>query len=182
MALLISRMRLSASFQRYQWIQTWVTVRKPPIWFKIVDLMSCLPLKFDGWPWKQWGTASPLLQALCIISYTLKNSNRGNNPETPNLVQNRFLFRVTLIFDRLLWKTIRHLFHATSSFVHYFVAIGIFKLELQSLNAQFGSKSTRPWNLVDDLENQLDASHKQHQAMWIIAICEFKLELRPGNG
>ena len=29
-------------------------------------------------------------------------------------------------------KTIRHLFYATSSFVHHFVAIGDFKLELQS--------------------------------------------------
>ena len=35
-------------------------------------------------------------------------------------------------------KTIGHLFYATSSFVHHFVAIGEFKLELQSGNAQFG--------------------------------------------
>ena len=39
----------------------------------------------------------------------------------------------------LIWvwprKTIRHLFYATSSFVHHFVAIGEFKLELQSRNA-----------------------------------------------
>ena len=41
-----------------------------------------------------------------------------------------------------LEKTIGHLFYATSSFVHHFVAIGEFKLELQSGNAQFGSKST----------------------------------------
>ena len=45
------------------------------------------------------------------------------------------------------------------SFVHHFVAIGEFKLELQSRNAQFGSNSTiiravRPWNLTDDLEKQ----------------------------
>ena len=33
-------------------------------------------------------------------------------------------------------KTIGHLFYATSSFVHHFVAIGEFKLELQSGNAQ----------------------------------------------
>ena len=54
-------------------------------------------------------------------------------------------------------KTIGHLFYATSSFVHHFVAIGEFKLELQSGNAQFGSKSTIFWavwpsNLTDDLE------------------------------
>ena len=52
-----------------------------------------------------------------------------------------FLSRVTLKFDGRPWKIIGHHFYATSSFVHYFIAIGEFKLELQSGNAQFGSKS-----------------------------------------
>ena len=39
------------------------------------------------------------------------------------------------------WKTIGHLFYAASSFVHHFKAISEFNLELQSGNAQFGSKS-----------------------------------------
>ena len=52
------------------------------------------------------------------------------------------LSRITLKFDRWPWKTIGHLFYATSSFVHHFVAIGEFKLEWQSGNAQFGSNST----------------------------------------
>ena len=52
------------------------------------------------------------------------------------------LSRVTLQFDVWPWKTIGHLFYATSSFVHHFVAIGDFKLELQSGNAQFGSNSS----------------------------------------
>ena len=67
--------------------------------------------------------------------------------------------RVTLQFDVWPWKTIGHLFNATSSFVGHFVAIGDFKLVLQSVNAQFGSNSTIfravwPWNLKDDLEKQ----------------------------
>ena len=53
-----------------------------------------------------------------------------------------FLSRVTLIFDGWPSKTIGHLFNATSSFLHHFVAIGEFRLELQSGNAQNGSKST----------------------------------------
>ena len=70
-----------------------------------------------------------------------------------------FLICVTLQFDVRPWKIIWHLFYATSSFVHHFVAIGEFKLELQSGNAQFGSNSTIfravwPWNLTDDLEKQ----------------------------
>ena len=52
-----------------------------------------------------------------------------------------FLSRVTLKFHGLPWKTIWHLFYATSSFEHHFKAIGKSKLKLQSGNAQFGSKS-----------------------------------------
>ena len=82
-------------------------VRKRPIWVKIGYVLSCVTLKFDGWP--------------C--------------------------------------KTIGHLFFAVSSFVQHFIAIGEFKLELQSGNAQFESNLTIframwPWNLMDDLEKQ----------------------------
>ena len=52
-----------------------------------------------------------------------------------------FLSHVTLKFDGWLWKSIGHLSYVASSFVHHFIAIGEFKLELQSGNAQFGSKS-----------------------------------------
>ena len=52
-----------------------------------------------------------------------------------------FWSRVTLKFDGWPSKTIGHLFYATSSFVHHFIAIGEFKLELQSGNAQSGSNS-----------------------------------------
>ena len=70
-----------------------------------------------------------------------------------------FLSHVTLQFDVWPWKKIGHLFYATSSFVHLFVAIGDLKLEIQSGNAQFGSKSTIlrafwPCNLTYDLEKQ----------------------------
>ena len=70
-----------------------------------------------------------------------------------------FFSRVTLKFDGWPWETIGHLFYATSSFLYNFIAIGEFKLELQSENAQFGSKSTIFWavwpsNLTADLEKQ----------------------------
>ena len=66
---------------------------------------------------------------------------------------------VTLKFDGWPSKTIGHLLYATSTFVHHFGAIGEFKLELQSGNAQFRSKSTIflamwPSNLTDDIEKQ----------------------------
>ena len=50
-----------------------------------------------------------------------------------------FLSRRTL--NGWPWKTIGHLFYTTSSCVHHFKAMDKFKLELQSRNAQFISKS-----------------------------------------
>ena len=83
------------------------------------------------------------------------------------------LSRVTLKFDGWPWKTIEHLFYATSSFVQHFVAICEFKLELQSGNAQSGSNSTifravRPWNLMNDLAKQQRTSSMLLQALCII--------------
>ena len=86
---LLYYIKLCASFQTHWWIQTAVTVHKRSIWVKIGNFLSCVTLKFDGWP----------------------------------------------------WQTIWHLFYATSSFVNHFKAIGEFKLEWQSVNAQFCSKS-----------------------------------------
>ena len=104
---LLFHYKLCASFRNHWCTETWVTIRKRPIWVKIDDFLSRVTLKFDVWP----------------------------------------------------WKTIGHLFYATSSFVHHFVAIGDFRLELQSGNAQSRSNSTIfravwPWNLTDDLEKQ----------------------------
>ena len=118
-----------------------------------------------------------LLQALCIISWPLVNSNWSYSPETPNLGQNRrFFSHVTLKFDGWPWKPIRHLFFATSSFVHHFVAIGDFKLKLQSRNTQSGSnfRAVWPWNLTDDLKNNrtsllsiIKLYGSFHHHMWI---------------
>ena len=86
-------------------------------------------------------------------------SNLSYSPETPNLGEiQQFLEPCDLEIWRMTLKN-WHLFYATSSFVHHFVAIGEFKLELQSGNAQSGSNSAIfravwPWNLTDDLEKQ----------------------------
>ena len=102
---LLYYIKLCASFQIHQWIQTGVTARKHSVRDKIDDFLLHVTLKFDGWP----------------------------------------------------WKTIGHLFNISSSFVHHFIAIGELKLELQSGNAQFGSKLTIflhvwPCNLAYELE------------------------------
>ena len=51
-----------------------------------------------------------------------------------------FLSRVFFKFDGWSWKTMGHLFYATTTSVHHFKTISEFKLQLQSGNAQFGSK------------------------------------------
>ena len=70
-----------------------------------------------------------------------------------------FFSRVTLKFDGWPCITIGHLFYAPSSFVYHFILIGEFKFELQSGNAQFGSKlmiflAVWPRNFTDDPQKQ----------------------------
>ena len=103
---LLYYIKLCASFEIHQRIQTGVIVRKLPIWVKIDDFFSRVTLKFEVWHWKTTG----------------------------------------------------HVFYATLSFVHHFVAIGEFKLDFQSGNAQFGSNSAIfravwPCNLTYGLKN-----------------------------
>ena len=96
-----------------------------------------------------------------------------------------FSARLTVKFNGWPKKTIRHFFYTTSSFVHHFKSIGEFKLDLQSRNAQFGSKlvicyPVWPWNLMDETIGHLiyaTSSFVQH----FLAIGEFKLELQSGN-
>ena len=81
------------------------------------------------------------IKLLCTISNPSVYSNCSDSPETLSSGQNRRFFLSHIAFDRWSWKRIGHLFYSTSSFMHHFVAICEFKLELQSGNAQFGSKS-----------------------------------------
>ena len=105
------------------------------------------------------------------------NGIRLYSPETSNLGQIRwFLEAATLQFDGWPWKTIGHLFYATSSFVHHFIPIGEFKFELQSGNTQFGSKSTIFWAVWP--RKFMDDPPKQHL---FVPIGEFKLKLQSGN-
>ena len=107
-ALLLYYIKLFASFQIHQWIQTGVTVRKHSVWVKIDDFLPHVILKFDEWP----------------------------------------------------WKTMGHLFNATASFLHHFIATDEFKLELQSGKGPNLGKIWRlflpmwPCNLMYDLEQQ----------------------------
>ena len=110
-----------------------------------------------------------LCQVLCIICHW--SIQTGGTVRKP-LIQVKvyeYLSCVTLEFDRWPWKTLWHLFYATSSFVHHFIAISKFILKLQSRNSQFKWKSAVfcrvwPWNLKNGLE-------KNRAAL----LCYFKL-------
>ena len=151
--------KLCASFQSHQWIQTGDTVRKRSIPVKSDNFFHRVTLQFDVWPWKTIGhlfyaTSSFVHHFITTGDFKLELRVRKH----PIWVKiDDFFSRVTLQLDVWSWKTIGHLFYATSSFVHHFVAISEFKLELQSRNAQSGSNSTIfwamwPWNFTDDLE------------------------------
>ena len=135
---LLYHIKLCALFQIHQWGQTWVTVRKHSIRVKIGDFLSRLTLKFEAWYWKiighlSYAASSFVLYFIAIGEFKLELQS-GNAQFGSKLTI--FLSRVTFQFDVWSWKTIGHLFYATSRFVHHFVAIGEFKLELQSRNAQ----------------------------------------------
>ena len=49
---LLHYIKLCVSSQTPPWIRTGVTVPKRTIRVKIGDFLSCVTLKFDGWPWK----------------------------------------------------------------------------------------------------------------------------------
>ena len=153
--------KLCVSFQIHQWVKTEVTVRKRSIRVKIGNFF--VPSDLEIWWMKLKDNKAPLLY---YIKFCASFQSHGWI-QTEVTVRKRpiwvkiddFFSLLTLKFDGWPWKTIGHLFYATASFLHHFVAIGEFKLELQSGNAQFGSKSTIflavwPWNLAADLQKQ----------------------------
>ena len=140
-ALLLCCFKLYPSFHSHHWIQTGVIVRKLPIWVKIGDCFVPSDLEIRLMTLKTIGhlfyaASSFVHRFIAITEFKLELQ-----PETPNSGQNRrFASLVTLKLDGWPWKTIGHLFHATSCFVRHFKAPGEFKLEYQPGNAQFGLK------------------------------------------
>ena len=130
---LLSYFKLCASFHSHLSIQNGVTVRKRQIWVKIRNFLSCVTLKFDGWPLKNNRALLLCSFKLCVSFHSLLwNQNEVTVWKRQIWVKIRnFLSCVTLKFDRWPWKTIGHLFYATSSFVHHFTTISEFELEFE---------------------------------------------------
>ena len=122
-----------------------------------------VPYDLEIWWMTSKNNRAPLLCCfkLCASFHSHQWIQTGvNSPEMPNLGQIRqFLKPSDLEIWQMTLQTIGHLFYATSSFVHHFIAIGEFKFELQSGNAQFRSKATIVWamwprNFTNDPQKQ----------------------------
>ena len=186
---LLFYIKLCASFQSHGWIRTGVS-GNTPFWVKIGNFLSRVTLKFDGWPWKTIGhlfyVASSFVYCFIAISEFKPELQSGNAQFG---TKSMFFVPCDLEIWQMTLKTIGYLFYATSSFVHHFEDIGEFKLELHSGNSQFGSKSMIffsrvtlkfdrwPWKTIGHLP-WATSSSVHH----FVIICEFKLELRSGNG
>ena len=115
-------------------------------------------VEFDGWPRKTiehfFYTTPSFVHHFKAIGEAKLELQSGNAQVGSKLVT--FLSCGTLKFDGWSWKSIGHLFYTTLSCVHHFTGMGEFKLELQSGNPKFRSKSAIfspvwPWNLKDVL-------------------------------
>ena len=78
-------------------------VRKRPIWVKIGDVLSCVTLKFDGWPWKTIGhlsfAVSSFVQHFIAIGELKLELQSGNPQFGSNLTTFRAVWRWNLTDD-----------------------------------------------------------------------------------
>ena len=118
---LLYYIKLCASFQSHPWIQPGITVHKcSKFQVKICIFLSRMTLKFDGWPWKNRAHLLWYFKLCASFHSHLWIQNGVTVRKRPIWVKIEVVFsRVTLKFDRWPWKTIGHLFCATSSFVHH---------------------------------------------------------------
>ena len=136
---LLYHIKLCASFQSHKWSQTWVTVRKSSIQVKIDNFVPC---DLEIWRMTLKNNRALLLSSfkLCASfhSHEWIQSEFTVQKHSIQVKIDNYLSRATMNFNGWPWKTIGHLSCAASSFVHHFIAIGEFEMELQSWNAQFG--------------------------------------------
>ena len=95
--------KLCASFRSHWCIQTWVTVRKRPIWVKFDDSFSRVTLKFDEWPWKTIGhlfnTTSSFVHHFVAIGEIKLELQSGNAQFGSNLTIFRAVWPWYLTYD-----------------------------------------------------------------------------------
>ena len=117
----------------------------------IFDLVT---LKFDGWPRK---TIGHLFYASFHSHLWIQTGVTVQKIPIWVKIDIFFALAVTFKFYGWPWKIIGQLFSATSNFMHHFLVICEFKLEIQSETSNLCPNrwfflAVWPWNLTDDLE------------------------------
>ena len=192
---LLYYVKLCASFQSHQWIQTVVPDRKCSIWVTISDFfLSRVTLKFDGWPCKKGHISYTMLSFVDCFKATgeFKMGLQSGNAQFGSRSAMCFRSQSAMCLfpcDRKIWqmtlKNNRAIRLHYAKLLHHSKAMGEFKLELHSGNAQFGSKSViilshvslkfgrRPWKTLGHLFSIMSSCVHHFKA-----IREFKLELK----
>ena len=156
---LLCYFKLCASFPNHWRIQIGITIWKRPLWVKF-DIVELCDLEI--WQMTLKNNKAPLL---CYFKLCASFPSHWRIQIWITVRKRPIWVKFDIVepCDLEIWwmtfKTIGHLFYATSSFVHHCVAIDEFKLDLQSRNAQSGSNWTLfravwPKNLTDNLEKQ----------------------------
>ena len=106
--------------------------------------MAILLVSCDLEIWRMlWSNRTPLLChfKLCASCYGYRWIQAKVTVQKISILVkvDDLMFSVTLKFDGWPWKTTRQHFYTDSSFEQHFVAISVFKLELQCGNAQITS-------------------------------------------
>ena len=131
--------QLCAWFHCHMWIETGVRVRKWLSW-----VLNSVTLTFDLWPWPfAWTSLLTMVitpESFMMIPWWEHDEKGVTDVQTDRQTDRRTDWTSHIAAWSQL-KIIGHLFYATSSLVSHFIAIGLFKLELHSGNAKFGSKS-----------------------------------------
>ena len=132
--------QLCAWFHCHMWIQTEVRVRKRLSW-----VLTSVTLTFDLWPWPfAWTSLLTMVitpENFMMIRWWEHGEKGVTDGQTDGRTDGQTDRQTENTICRAAWsqlKTKGHLFHAISSFVHHFLPIGEFKLELQSGNAKLG--------------------------------------------
>ena len=117
------------------WIPTRVTVRKRSIQVEIRYILSCVTLKFDRWPWKIKGhlfyTTSSFVHHFKSIGEFKLELQSGNTQLGSKSAIFCPVWPWNLTDDiEKQYGTSPMLCYAMTSFVHHFIAIVEFKLEL----------------------------------------------------
>ena len=165
---LLYYIKLCASFQNHWWIQTGVTVQKRSIRVKNDDLFVSRDLEI-WWMTLKINRAPLLYYVKPCASFQSHGLNQIGVTVRKRPIPVKIgdcLSRVTLKCEGWSWKTIGHIFNTTSNFVHHFKD----KLELQSRNAQFTSKSAIFFVLCD-----LEIWHMILKNNRAPVLCYFKL-------